>query len=988
MSPSHALLFGPYRLDPVDGDLHRGQEVLELPPKPLAVLCYLAKHRGRLVSKEELLDSVWGHRWLSEAVLKTTIKTIRRVLQDDPKAPRYIETRPRRGYRFIAELTSAVALPLAEAAPARASLLVGREQMLVRLRGVLEKALRGERQVVFVTGEPGIGKTVLIEAFVQALGPGVRSLRGQCIEQYGQGEPYAPVLEALNSLGREAGEPLLGLMRQYAPTWLVQMPWFLSEADRALLQREVLGTTKERMLREMGEFLERWTGQCPLILVLEDLHWSDYPTLDLISYLPKRRDAARLMLIGTYRPVEVIVSGHPLKAVKQELLSKRQCEELPLEYLSEDAVAQYLAVRFPANRFPAELGGSIHERTEGNPLFMVNAVDYLVTEGLIAEAVGVWQLGAEIEKIELGVPYSIKQMIEKQIGYLSREGQRMLEAASVSGVEFSTPTVAAGLGEDAAVVEAQCEELARRHQFIRDGGFLPLPNGEVAARYGFIHALYQNVLYERVSAAKRVHLHRRAGERGEELYGERSGEIAAELAMHFERGRDHRRAVKYLEQATETAIRRFAYQEAIVLARRGLELLQTLPDTSERVHQELRLHIALGVPLTMTQGFAAQDVGRTYARALELCEPLGETPDIFQVLWGLRGFHSVRAELEIARGLAERILRLARRVRDPALLVRGHLAMEVALTNLGEFPLALKHFEELLSLYDPEQHGTDACRYVLNPASAPRCFAAWALCLLGLADQALSRIQEALILARESSDPHGLTHVLFYAAVLHQLRREERLAQERAEAAIIISTEHGLMHYLPQATIIHGWTLAEQGRHLEGIEQMREGLAAYEATGAKIVRPHLLALLAEALGKAGRPAEGLMVLAEALVVSQHTGNHYYDAELYRLKGELLLMQAAGRHVSPAATGEEVVVEDQPTMAMQAESCLNEAVSIAQKQRAKSWELRAVMSLARLYQKQGRKEEARRMLEETYGWFTEGFDTADLKEAKEMLDRLS
>lgn len=277
---------------------------------------------------------------------------------------------------------------------------------------------------------------------------------------------------------------------------------------------------------------------------------------------------------------------------------------------------------------------------------------------------------------------------------------------------------------------------------------------------------------------------------------------------------------------------------------------------------------------------------------------------------------------------------------------------------------------------------------MLNPASGSRCFAAWTLCLLGLADQALSRIQEALILARESSDPLTLAHVLFYAAVLHQLRREERLAQERAEAAIIVSSEHGLVQYLARATITRGWALAEQGRHIEGIEQMRRGLAAYEATGAKLLRPHLLALLAEALGKAGRPEEGLMMLAEALVVSRQSGNRCYDAELYRLEGELLLMQAAGRCVSLAATDEEVVVEAQPTMVMRAERCLDEAIRIAQKQRAKFWELRAVMSLARLYQKQGRKEEARRMLEEIYGWFTEGFDTADLKEAKEMLDQLS
>lgn len=254
-----------------------------------------------------------------------------------------------------------------------------------------------------------------------------------------QGEPYAPVLEALNSLAREAGEPLLRLMRQYAPTWLVQLPWFLAEADRALLQREVLGATKERMLRELEAFLQRWTAQCPLILVLEDLHWSDYATLDLISYLPKRADAARLMLIGTYRPVEVLVSGHPLKAVKQELASKRQCKELPLEYLTEEAVAEYLAVRFPANRFPAELGGLIHERTEGNPLFMVNVVDYLVTEGLIAKADEVWQLGTEIEKIE-GRSARHDQADDRKAGRLSeqRRAENARSGKRVGGRVFNT----------------------------------------------------------------------------------------------------------------------------------------------------------------------------------------------------------------------------------------------------------------------------------------------------------------------------------------------------------------------------------------------------------------------------------------------------------------------------------------------------------------------------------------------------------------------
>src|SRR5262249_42559541 len=326
---------------------------------------------------------------------------------------------------------------------------------------------------------------------------------------------------------------------------------------------------------------------------------------DLISYLAKQRHAAQLMLIGTYRPVEVIVSGHPLQAVKRELLAKQQCEELPLEYLNEDAVAKYLSVRFPANRFPGQLAGLIHERTEGNPLFMVNAVDYLVAEGLIAEGEEGWELVVEIENVEVGVPDSIKQMIEKQVDHLDAEAQRTLEAASVAGAEFSTLAVAAGLGEDRATIEMRCDILARQRQFIQDCGVQVLPNGEAAIRYGFIHALYQNVLYERLSASRRVQLHRQIGEQGEVLYGDRVKEIAAELAMHFERGANYKQAVKYLQQAADNDIRRFAYHEAVALSRRGLELLSKLPDTPERAEQELSLQLTLGVPLIATQGYAA-----------------------------------------------------------------------------------------------------------------------------------------------------------------------------------------------------------------------------------------------------------------------------------------------------------------------------------------------------------------------------------------------
>src|SRR5262245_7974202 len=394
------IIFDPYCLDLANECLWRGSQAIKLRPKAFAVLNYLLMRPSRLVTKEELLNAVWPETFVGEAVLKVAIRQIREALDDDPKSPRFIETAHRRGYRFIGEIAESGPPPVADqeigsskaisASPLRAAYLplvvVGRDEALSLMRSWLEKMLGGERQIIFVTGEAGIGKTALVDTFAWSIASdrSIRIGRGQCLEQYGTGEAYLPVLEAIGRLCREQGQ-VVDLLRAHAPMWLLQMPSLVSSSDRELLSREVFGASRERMLREMGEALEALTADLPLVLILEDLHWSDYSTLDLISYLAKQRQAAKLMLIGTYRTAELIAGRHPLKAVKQELLAKQQCEELPLEYLSRDAVAHYLSIRFPTNRFPANLAEFIQERTEGNPLFMINTIDYLVAESLIDE---------------------------------------------------------------------------------------------------------------------------------------------------------------------------------------------------------------------------------------------------------------------------------------------------------------------------------------------------------------------------------------------------------------------------------------------------------------------------------------------------------------------------------------------------------------------------------------------------------------------------
>ena len=994
--------FAPFSFDQANECLWRGAQEIKLRPKAFAVLDYLIGRPGQLVTKDELLNAVWPGTFVGEAVLKVAIRQIREALDDDSASPRFVETAHRRGYRFIGPISEPTA-PHPKAGKNRTgdahshsqqrvsdshSKVVGRDYALSRMQVWIERMLGRERQIVFVTGEAGIGKTALVDTFVHSIAshPSIRIVRGQCLEQYGTSEAYLPVFEAIGRLCREHPQ-VVEVLRAHAPMWLLHLPSVVSVSERELLSRQVVGATRERMLREMGDALEVLTADMPLVLILEDLHWSDYSTLDLISYLARRRHPAQLMLIGTYRPVELIVTGHPLKTVKRELMASQQCEEMPLEYLSRDAVGQYLSVRFPVNRFPPMLASLIHERTEGNPLFMINAVDYLLAEGSIVDQQDHWQLIAGIENVDVGVPDSIKQMIEKQVDHLSAVDQRTLEVASVVGTEFSTLALAAGLGEDRASVEACCHELARQRQFIKDSGVQILPNGESIHRYGFIHALYQNVLYERISSSKRVHFHRRIGEQAESLYGERARDVAAELAMHFERGANFIQAARYLQHAAENDIRRFAYHDAVGLARRGLELLEKIPDTRERAELELGMQLTLGMPLIATEGYAAPAVGSVYQRGRELCRGLGETAEIPKVLWGLWTFHILRAELGIALEIGEEFLRLAEHLPYPGLKMRAHLALEISFTHQGEYALAEEHFEKALVLFDPEQHRDDAFLYSLDPGVAMRCFACWALWFLGRPDQGLVQIREALSLAQELSEPHGIAHSLFFAAIFHQLRREAPKSQQYAEATIAVAAEHGLVMYQALATMTRGWALAEQGHAEKAVEQIQQGLAAHLATGANL-RSQFLALLAEALNKAGRTEEGLRILEEALEAAHHSGERSYEAELYRLKGELLLKQAARRGKSMVAGSGIAVVDNAPSAIANAEACFNESLRISRRQKAMSLELRTATSAARFYQKLGRRSEARILLAPVYGSFTEGFDTIDLREAKALLNELT
>ena len=599
---------------------------LSLTPRAFAVLRHLVEHRGRLITKQQLLTAVWRDAIVSDAALSSCIRDVRRALGDSSGAPRYLQTVHRRGFRFVGPVASASVIP----ASCAASTLVGRDVELARLHEHLDRALSGRRQLVFVTGEPGIGKTALVETFLSHIGDAdaLRIGCGQCVEQYGAGEAYLPVLEALGRLGRATGsERLVGILTQHAPTWLEQLPGLLKDSDVETVRRRAHGATRNRMLRELVEALDALTLDAPLVLLLEDLHWSDSASIELLGMLARRREVSRLLVLATYRPADVASAAHPLPRIKHELQLHGHCDEIRLAFLSEAAVDEYLARRFPGHGLPSGLASVLHRNTEGNPLFLIDTIDDLIDQSQLREVDGQWRLLGPAEDLASWVPKTLWQLVDKQIELLKSDEQAILEAASVAGAEFSAAAVGAA-GIEASQTELRCEALARRGQFLRAVGSAEWPDGTVAGRYAFIHALYRQVLYERVAIGTRVALHLRTAERLERGYGERAREVASELALHFEHGRDFERAAQYRRQAAEHALHQHAYREAGVHATIGLESLGLLARSRERAQRELSLQVTLGAALTATQGYGAPDVarptwrGRTGARGS--CAPRPE----------------------------------------------------------------------------------------------------------------------------------------------------------------------------------------------------------------------------------------------------------------------------------------------------------------------------------------------------------------------------
>lgn len=565
MTPADHIEFGPFCLDILDVRLWRGDRHIALRPRAFAVLRYLAERPLQLVTKEELLQNLWPDAHVSNTVLRVCIREIRRALEDRADAPAYVETVGRRGYRFL-QRPQMAATPLSVLERVRhSSALIGRQHELDHLQMGLTKASYGARQLVFVNGEAGVGKTAIIDTFMTQMTahPGIWVGRGQCIEYSGPGEAYLPVLEALRQLGeRPDGDELVGILRQVAPTWLPHLPALVHEAERGSIQSQVQGSTQARMLRELTIALERFTAQTPLVLVFEDLHWSDPSTVDLLTFLANRPEPARLLVVGTYRPAESAMHQHPLINALRELHGQRRCLELAVPPLSIDDIRGY-AENTLGGPVASAVAHLLALRTEGNALFVTHLLADLVRQGLIVRVDDQWLLQEPGQALHTALPEDLKPLLTKQIERLPLADQRLLEAASVVGDTFTVAGIAAAVRLAAEDVEVMCESLARQSQLIAEAGLARWPDGTASGIYRFQHTLYRQAIYERISQGRRVLLHGQIGVRLEVSFRGHEAEIASELAYHFMRGEDPLQALQYYRLAGQKALKRYAPQEAI-----------------------------------------------------------------------------------------------------------------------------------------------------------------------------------------------------------------------------------------------------------------------------------------------------------------------------------------------------------------------------------------------------------------------------------------
>ncbi len=979
------------RIDTEAECLWRDGEKVGVPPKAFLLLRTLMERQGQLVTKRELLDAIWPDTFVSETVLTNAINQLRRALDDDPKQARFIETVHRRGYRWIgvaegtrresrgANVASASGetrgvatepdISLLEPhASNQPSLFVGRAESLAVLASCYGRATQGQRQLVLVSGEPGIGKTSLVDRFLDGLDANPLVAHGQCIEAHGVGDLYRPVREVVEQMVRRGGDATRAVFRGLAPSWLLSMPDLLNAAELDALRRNVIAVTGESVQRELERAIEAASAGRPIVLVLEDLHWSDPATITLLWTLAARREPAQLMTIGTYRPADAIARNHPIIRLKHELTPKRQCFDLALDGLPIDAVAAFLDRYFTKHELTATFAACLSRQTTGNPLFLVNALADFERRGWLQEADGVWECTVSLETISAAIPESTRELIAFRFDQLPSATQAILEAASIVGVTFATQAVAAAAERSGDEIEAELEPMARAGLFLHRGDDIEWPNGERGSQYTFRHALYPQVLLRRITAARRQVLHRRVAAALENGYGDRAADIAGALSVHYEQAGEVFRAVDYIDILVRQASARSAVHEAAAMLAHAVALLKRLPSTSTQQERLLNMTIAYGLALSFLGGVTSDEGGRVSDDIRSLVQSMPSLPGHMEMLGGLVAVHIFRGELREAHRVAQEILARCRAEESPRHLIVAHSTLGTVLMHLGQMEAAVGHLERATAVIDATSAA--AARHELSqyePVLMAHMFYGWTLVLSGRSDRARRQIEAALQLASAMEMPWYLGFALSTAAAIAMVRRDRTATREFANAVLVYGEEKNLLNWRDMNRITLGWADVVESGDATRIAPLREVVDSFSTSGnASVFR--MYAIFADACLSVGRIDEAATALDAAF--DGRGEIRFYDAEIVRLRAmvQLARVQAAG--------SQDALVE--------VENGLEQAIEIANRQGIRLFELRATVDLCSLWRTTGKREQAHQRLTAAVARFDEGFDEPDLRAARALL----
>jgi class 3 adenylate cyclase/predicted ATPase len=801
--------------------------------------------------------------------------------------------------------------------------LVGRESEVTLLLERWEQAKAGQGQVVLLTGDPGIGKSRLVQMLKEHVAHEPHS-RWECRSaEYSQNTALFPLTDLFQRLLQFHTEdtpdakfgklehalsqyrlPLEESVQLFAPLFSLPIPEHRYAPLNVSPQRQ-----RQKTLETIVAMLLELAEHQPVLFILEDLHWTDPTTLEFLNRLIEQIPTTSILTVLTCRPYFQPAWHH-----------RSYITEMTLNHLSHTQVEQIVTSMTDGKTFPAEVLQQIITKTDGVPLFVEELTKAILESGSLKEIDTHYELTGSLSTF--AIPATLQDSLMARLDRLMT-GKVIAQLGATIGRQFSYELLQKISQLDGLTLQRELGRLVEA-ELVYQRGVLP------QATYVFKHALIQDAAYESLLKSTRQHYHRRIAQVLEEQFAETAETQPELLAHHHTEAGLLEQAVDYWHKAGQIAVQRSAHMEAIAHFRQGLALLQTLPASLQRTQHELLLHITLGGSLIAVKGYGATEVGETYTSARQLCQSLEAPHQLFSALRGLCGYYNVRAEYQMAHALGEQLLTLGQQLQDSAMLMAAHRALGTTLFAMGRLDAAHLHLAQGIALYDRQPQRASAFLYGENTGVVCGSHDTWVLWHLGFPDQGLTRSRETVSLAHQLAHPFSLVHALSAAARFHQLRREERCTQHCVETVLSLAQEQGFAQWIAFGACYHGWALAQQGDGKAGIEQITQGLRAYRATGAESGRSAFLALLAETYGIMGQPEAGLTVLTEALTLADTTGTGWCEAELYRLKGALLLQLSSDNQAK-------------------AEACYQHALDIARNQQAKSLELRATTSLARLWQ---------------------------------------